>query len=242
MVDGLLLRREVRAGIAEQLGNRNGREIRIGSVSVVSAAVPSESSGDDAQTLPSRGALVDAPRGRDERRIVRALARQSPEALELVVSAYGRVLTGYLESVLSDRALAEDVLQQVLVEIWERRATYEPARAGVLTWAMTIARSRAIDELRRRVPEPIDPATVADLSPAQVDPTDRLLESWRIAGILERLPRDEASLLRMRFFDGMTQSEIAQQTGIPAGTIKLRMVNGMRQLRTMLEAESGVTG
>ncbi len=173
--------------------------------------------------------------------MIRALQRQSPEALELVVATYGRVLMGYLESMLSDRALAEDVLQQVLVEIWERRASYEPARAGVLTWAMTIARSRAIDELRRRVPEPIDPATVADMSPAQVDPTDRLLESWRMAGFLERLPRNEASLLRMRFYDGMTQSEIAEQTGIPVGTVKLRMVSGMRQLRNMLEAESGVT-
>ncbi len=64
-----------------------------------------------------------------------------------------------------------------------------------------------------------------------------MLERWRIAALLERLPRDQAILLRLRFYDGLTQSEIANRTGISPGTIKTRMVNGPAKLRDLLEAE-----
>ena len=72
--------------------------------------------------------------------------------------------------------------------------------------------------------------------PSEGDP-ERMLEQWRIAALLERLPRDEASLLRLRFYDDLTQTEIAARTGISMGTIKTRMVNGLAQLRDLLEAE-----
>jgi len=156
------------------------------------------------------------------------------------MEAHGRAILGFLIGVLSDRATAEDVLQQVLLEVWQRAASYDPDRAGLLTWVLMIARSRALDELRRRVPEPVDPATVAERAPADgrsdSDP-ERLLEQWRIAGLLERLPQEEAQLLRMRFYDGLSQSEISEQAGIAIGTIKTRMVNGRCQLRNLLESE-----
>jgi RNA polymerase sigma-70 factor (ECF subfamily) len=179
---------------------------------------------------------------RQDRRAVAALRERRPEAMALVMEAHGRAVLGYLTQMLGDRATAEDVLQQVLLEIWQRAASYDPDRAGLLTWALTIARSRAIDELRRRVPEPVDPtqlafhAESAAGSPSEVD---ELLEQWRMAGLLERLPRDEASLLRLRFYDGLSQSEIADRTGIAMGTVKSRMVKGLCQLRDLLEAEEG---
>src|SRR5581483_4894733 len=87
--------------------------------------------------------------GRDEALISRALIERRPEAMSLVMEAHGRAILGFVAGLLRDRARAEDVLQQVLLELWERGPTYDPARAGVLTWALTIARSRALDELRR---------------------------------------------------------------------------------------------
>ncbi|HET9093750.1 MAG TPA: sigma-70 family RNA polymerase sigma factor [Solirubrobacteraceae bacterium] len=185
---------------------------------------------------------VTPPRERrkQDRRAVRALRDRAPEAMALVMEAYGRTVLGYLTQLLGDRATAEDVLQQVLLEVWQRGASYDPERAGLLTWVLTIARSRGIDELRRRVPEPIDPAgltTQAEASAPLEAETDRLLEQWRMAGLLSRLPREEASLLRLRFYDGLSQSEIAAQTGIALGTVKARMVKGLCQLREMLEAE-----
>jgi RNA polymerase sigma-70 factor, ECF subfamily len=179
-------------------------------------------------------------RRRADRQAARALKDRRPEALALVMQAHGRTLLGYLTGLLRDRATAEDVLQQVLLEVWQRAPSYDPERAGLLTWVLTIAKSRALDELRRRVPEPVDPSIMAEQAalsrPTDGDP-ERMLEQWRIAALLERLPRNEASLLRLRFYEDLTQTEIAARTGISVGTIKTRMVNGLAQLRDLLEAE-----
>jgi RNA polymerase sigma-70 factor, ECF subfamily len=174
---------------------------------------------------------------------VAALRKHAPEAMALVMEVHGRAVLGFLTQMLGDRSTAEDVLQQVLIEVWERGTSYDPERAGLLTWVLTIARSRGIDELRRRVPEPIDPAGLTkrlEAASAGESETDRLLEQWRIAGLLARLPREEANLLRLRFYEGLSQSEIAESTGVALGTVKTKMVNGLCQLRDLLEAEEGV--
>lgn len=130
-------------------------------------------------------------------------------------------------------------MQQVFLEVWQRGPSYDPERASLLTWVMTIARSRAIDHLRRRVPEPRDPAgTLALLESDGLDASlDELAEQWRIAGLLARLSDEEADLLRRRFYDDMSQREIARITGIPLGTVKMRMVQGLERMRELLAEE-----
>ena len=105
---------------------------------------------------------------------------------------------------------------------------------------MTIARSRAIDQLRRRVPEPRDPAGSLALLEGEADPgasIDDLVEQWRMAHLLGRLPAEQADLLRRRFYGGRSQSEIAAETGIPLGTVKMRMVQALARLREMIDEE-----
>jgi len=107
---------------------------------------------------------------------------------------------------------------------------------------MTIARSRAIDHLRRRVPEPRDPQLereAAERGEGGTTTLDELLEEWRVAHLLRRLPPEEADLLRRRFYEDQSQREIAEATGIPLGTVKLRMVQGLGRLRGLVEAEGG---
>ncbi len=148
---------------------------------------------------------------------------------------YGRVLTGFLRDSLPDRGTAEEVRQQVLTEIWRRGADYDPARSSVLTWALMIARSRAADERRRRRPTPIDPTTIEDSGDDRE--LDGLLDRWRVAALLERIPGGEAAVLRLRFYDGLSQSEIAERTGIPLGTVKTRMIRGLARLRELVGEE-----
>src|SRR3954451_22378746 len=97
---------------------------------------------------------------RPERRLAQRLRRADPSALEAIYAAHGSIVFGYLRQALNDAAEAEDVFQQVMTEVWRRGADYDPGRASLTTWIMLIARSRAIDALRRRRPEPQDPATL----------------------------------------------------------------------------------
>jgi RNA polymerase sigma-70 factor, ECF subfamily len=175
---------------------------------------------------------------RSERRLIRALHRGDPGAVELVTEAYGGLLRGFLSETLQDRDAVQDVLQQTLLDVWRRGRDYDPARASVATWLLVIARSRAIDHLRRRVPEPVDPdrlPAVADRD--RVDETGALLERWRMAGMIAALPREEAGVLRLRFYEGLTQRQIAERTGMPLGTVKMRMVQALERLRERLDAE-----
>ncbi len=208
--------------------------------SLTAALDPTPDMRDAVPDMSDAPRLAPRRRRRADRRTARALHERRPEAIALVMEAHGRTILGYLTQLLHDRATAEDVLQQVLLEVWQRAQTFDPDRASLLTWVLMIARSRAFDELRRRVPEPVDPSAAAEraaLSGSAEDEPDALLERWRIAALLERLPRDEASLLRLRFYDGLSQTEIAARTGISLGTIKSRMVRGLAQLRDLLEAE-----
>ncbi len=131
--------------------------------------------------------------------------------------------------------------QQVFLEVWRRSDRFDPERGKLLTWVMTIARSRAIDHMRRRVPEPIDPEVAATSveAPSGAGEIEALADQWRLRALLDRLPAAEAELLRLRFYAGFSQSEIAEREDIPLGTVKTRMVSGLRRLREMIEEENG---
>jgi RNA polymerase sigma-70 factor (ECF subfamily) len=180
-----------------------------------------------------------AARDRAERRLAKRLARRDPEALREVYDLHGAAVFGLLVRALGERAAAEDVQQQVFLEAWERAGRYDADRAGLRIWLLTIARSRAIDHLRRRVPEPRDPTSAIALAD-RADETrlDELLEHWRLVAELERLPAEEADVLRRRFYLDQSQTQIADATGIPLGTVKTRMTSGLRRLRVALEADA----
>lgn len=174
----------------------------------------------------------------EERELAARLARRDPAALEELYARFGRTTFGFLVKALDDRAAAEDVQQQVFLEVWQRAAQYDPRRSSLLTWIMLIARSRAVDHLRRRVPEPRDPSGAVALLEAEDAHVEELVEQWHMAHLLRQLPREEADLLRRRFYEDRNQREIASETGIPLGTVKMRMVSGLRRLRTLMEAEA----
>jgi len=178
---------------------------------------------------------------RAERRMAASLARGDEGTIREIEREYRPMLLGYLTQLLRDRAAAEDVTQQVMLEVWQRRTSFDPGRSAMSSWLMMIARSRAIDQIRRQQPEPHEPSVAASLvdraAPA-ADPADALVEQWRMAHLLTLLPRDEAEILRMRFHREMSQSEIAQATGIPLGTVKMRMVSALSRLREMIESEA----
>ena len=129
---------------------------------------------------------------REEEHLGRRLAAREDGALADVYARYARPTFGFLLNALRDRATAEDVQQQVFLEVWQRAPQFDPARGSLFTWIMLIARSRAIDQLRRRIPIPHDPADSPALE-TPVDPVvDELVEHWHMVELLERLPHEEA--------------------------------------------------
>jgi RNA polymerase sigma-70 factor (ECF subfamily) len=166
------------------------------------------------------------------------LRRRDPDAVRALYDEYGPSALALLRDTIADRMAVEDVFQQVLLEAWQRCPSYDPARASLRTWLATIARSRAIDHLRRRVPEPYDPM----LDPGRTsqrdaasDVLDRtVLDRVVLDELLERLTREEADVVRLRFHVGLSQRQISAMLAIPVGTVKSRTSSALRHLRTML--------
>lgn len=173
--------------------------------------------------------------------LVAGLHSGDESAIEQIYAEYGRTVFGYLLKTLGDRGDAEDVQQKVFTEVWSRGPSYDPDRASLLTWIMQIARSRAIDQLRKQRPEPVDEIENFPTDQLVEDGfTDVLTDQWQMAHLLQRLPKEESDMLRERFYHGKSQSQISEETGIALGTVKMRMVNGLRRMRQLLEEENAL--
>lgn len=140
---------------------------------------------------------------------------------------------------LRDRAEAEDVLQEVFVQIWQRAGTYRPALGTPAGWFVGIARHRAIDRLRARAARgrtvELEPDSLAPLSDAR-DRQPAFGEQAAIKAALEVLPADQRLLIKEAFFLGFTHSELAERFDMPLGTVKTRIRAGIQTLRDHFEA------
>jgi RNA polymerase sigma-70 factor (ECF subfamily) len=151
-----------------------------------------------------------------------------------------------LQRVVGSRAEAEEILQDVFVELWRRAGEYDAARGAVSTWVMTVARSRALDALRarqRRGGGRQVPAEMVTLpAPAQDRPDELAVGRQRSEAVHEALaqltdPQREA--LELSYFEGLSHSEIATRLGAPIGTVKSRISSAMKLLRGALARERG---
>ena len=176
-----------------------------------------------------------------ELRIAAGLRRRDPDAVRALYAEYGPGALALLHDAIRDRGAAEDVYQQVLLEAWQRGRSFDPERASLRTWLATIARSRAIDHLRRRIPEPYDlSGTYADgreLSTASSEPVAQLVDRVMLEQLMERLTPEESQVVRLRWHVGLSQRQISAHTGVPLGTVKSRTASALRHLRVMLEEE-----
>jgi RNA polymerase sigma-70 factor (ECF subfamily) len=147
-----------------------------------------------------------------------------------------------LVRILNNREEAEDVLQEVFLQVWRRAGDFDENRGKPFTWLVTLARSRGIDRLRsiasrERVAvmagedEPSD-----DVSDAATDAI-RSEQRGVVNNALSQLPEEQKRPLMLAYFDGLTQSEIAMQLGAPLGTVKTRMRSGLMKLRELLSAK-----
>lgn len=152
---------------------------------------------------------------------------------ELAPTLFGVVLR-----VLRDRAQSEEVTQDVFIELWRKAAQFDPARGGVHGWAVTIARRRAVDRVRgenarrdrERVDAAVPPAAPGSPVDAVIDTFDRERARWAVS----ELSDSRRHALELAFFDGLTHVEVAERLGVPLGTAKTWIRDGLIQLRRRL--------
>lgn len=182
-----------------------------------------------------------------ETRLVGEIAGGSEQALGRLYDRYSRVLYSLIVGTLRDPRDAEEVLQEVFLQVWRLADRFDPRRGNVYRWLVTLARSRAIDRLRsknftrRRETERsldlFEPAS-DPLGPSQLDAVLMLERADVVRKGLGEIPPEQLEVMRLAYFLGHTQSEIARELEIPLGTVKSRMRQGLIALRARLPKES----
>jgi RNA polymerase sigma-70 factor (ECF subfamily) len=176
---------------------------------------------------------------------IRAVAQaRDRAAFARIFAFYGPRVKAYLRRLGAEDAVADDLTQEVMLSIWRRAHQFDRTRAALSTWVYTIARNRRIDALRReRRPEfdPEDPALVGD---AELAPRgDRYAESEQarreVMRAVEQLPAEQAQLLRIFYFGEKPHSAIAEELGLPLGTVKSRLRLALVKLRVLLNGFDG---
>jgi len=181
----------------------------------------------------------------NDQSLIQLIAQARPEALSELYDRYGRMVFGLAISTVGDAATAEEITQDVFHRVWERAWQYRADQAKVSTWLTSIARHRAIDQLRRQGAQPEgQDISWADLSP-QAEPSaagpeqtmELAIQRQRVHAAIAQLSEVQKQVLILAYFQGYSQSAIAEALGLPLGTVKTRIRLAMDKLRGMLQID-----
>jgi len=175
--------------------------------------------------------------GSDEA-LLAGLAAGDAEAAAAFVRRFQRRVYGLALTILREPAAAEDAAQEAFLRAWRHAETYDPRRGRVLTWLLGIARNVAIDTIRLKRAEPLDPETLANRMLAKdADsnaPMAGFAEQQRLRDAMRALPAEQRRALFLSAYMGRTANEISALEGIPVGTTKTRIRTAMIRLRNEL--------
>jgi RNA polymerase sigma-70 factor (ECF subfamily) len=160
-----------------------------------------------------------------------------PDAVRLVYREYGRLVFAVARRTLGSNSLAEEAAQQTFVKAWQAAASFDSSR-DLGPWLATIARRTALDIHRRetrRATTSLDEAPITDPALTTVDPgIEHSAEVWAVRQAIDGLPDDERAIVRLQHVEGLTHVEVAEQLGLPVGTVKSRSFRAHRRLASAL--------
>ena len=148
---------------------------------------------------------------------------------------YSSVVYAVALRVLGDTAAAEDVLQEIFIQLWRNPGAFDSGRGNLAPWLAVITRNRAVDSLRKRRPQTEISETTVSVEPDLASQADRGRAMEKVRAVLKDMPQAQRSSLEMAYFEGYSHSEIAKKTGEPLGTVKTRIRNGLMLLRKAVE-------
>jgi RNA polymerase sigma-70 factor (ECF subfamily) len=162
-------------------------------------------------------------------------------ALESLYGRYGRPAYALARRILADETLAQDVVQEVFLTVWRDAGRFDAARGGFSSWLLTMTHHKAVDAVRREenLRKRRAPADVLEFTesadPGVEDEVWTMIRGERVRGALAELPDAQREALGLAYFGGYTQREIAKLTDTPLGTVKTRMLLGMKRMRAVLQ-------
>lgn len=169
------------------------------------------------------------------------IADKDPLAFEVFYDRHGGAAYSLAYRIVGQSTTAEDVTQEAFVSIWKSGARYDRARGSVRAWTLGIVRNRAIDNLRREAGKApklaFDDDAILEARPSEMLTDDEALrneQARELRGALNELPQEQSKVIKLAYFGGFSQSEIASMLSMPLGTVKGRMRLGMDKIRAHL--------
>jgi RNA polymerase sigma-70 factor (ECF subfamily) len=174
--------------------------------------------------------MRDAAAREDGAALLRRIAAGDAEALGRLYDLHAGLVNALALRILRDSGEAEDVVQETFVQAWRQADRFDPSRGSPAAWLSTIARTRALDRLRRRASRREDtPATLPEaVSRARTE------DCLAVRAALSRLSSAQRHVLELAYYEGLTQTEISSRLGQPLGTVKTRMRTAVIRLREAL--------
>ncbi len=174
---------------------------------------------------------VDPKSGAAEAALVVAIRAGDQSAMGALYDRYSPVVYAVALRVLGDTGAAEDVLQDVFMQLWRNPGAFDSSRGSLGAWLAVITRNRAIDALRKRRPENDIEDVIISVEPDMAGEADRARVGEKVRAALGTMPDPQRKALELAYYEGLTHSEIAAKTGEPLGTIKTRIRAGLLTLR-----------
>jgi RNA polymerase sigma-70 factor (ECF subfamily) len=186
---------------------------------------------------------------RTETTLIQNLQAGDQQALGALYDRLAPVVNAVILRILGNRADAEEILEETFWHIWQDARAYDPARGTLAAWVITIARSRALDRLRVQKRQAGNPAASAEeasaaLTAEPLTPEDTTLQNERaraVADALRVLPLEQRLPIELAYYEGLSQSQIADRLSQPLGTVKTRVRLGFARLREALRSYGGAT-
>jgi RNA polymerase sigma-70 factor (ECF subfamily) len=179
---------------------------------------------------------IPAATTEDDTSLLALVQRGDEQAMAALFDRYSKIVYSVALRVLRDPASAEDILQEIFMQIWRQPDSFIATRGSLGGWLAVVSRNRSIDQLRRKKPmDSVDDVALAS-SYNLADEAERNSMMEKARGAIQLLPKDQRKTLEMAFFDGLTHAEIAEMTGDPLGTVKTRIRSALLTLRKAFQA------
>jgi len=174
---------------------------------------------------------IQAPDHKDDAALIARMRAGDQSAMADLYDRYSGVVYGVALRVLANTTAAEDVVQEIFLQLWRNPQSFDAERGRLAPWLAVIARNRAIDHLLKRpLEDDIDELPISTGVDLESDSAQKLAIE-KVRGVLAQLPAEQRKALELAYFEGMTHTEIAGKTGEPLGTIKTRIRTGLLALR-----------